>query len=229
MVKEAVIVAGARTAVGKAPRGALRTVRPDDMAAAVLTEVVRRGTETEGLDPAEIEDVVLGCAVPEGEQGFNVARIAALRAGLPASVAGQTVNRFCSSGLQTIAQSAERIMAGFGQCAIAGGTESMSMVQMASSRMAANPALAADWLDQLTGDLSDSPVLELRGMARTLRRWRTQILAWHTTGASNGPAEAVNMLIKKIKRVGHGFRKFSNYRLRVLLYTGGCNWSLLGQ
>ena len=91
------------------------------------------------------------------------------------------------------------------------------------------PDLAAQWLDSLVDDLADSRVPELRGMARTLKRWRQQILAWHTTGASNGPAEAVNMLIKKIKRVGHGFRKFSNYRLRVLLYTGGCNWSLLGQ
>jgi len=95
--------------------------------------------------------------------------------------------------------------------------------------LAADPALAADWLDELTGDLADSLVPELRGMARTLRRWRGQILAWHTTGASNGPAEAVNLLIKKIKRVGHGFRRFAHYRLRVLLYTGGVNWTLLGQ
>jgi acetyl-CoA acyltransferase len=138
-MKEAVIVAAARTAVGKAPRGTLRTTRPDDMAAAVLAEVVRRA---EGLDPVEIEDVVLGCAIPEAEQGSNVARIAALRAGLPDSVAAQTVNRFCSSGLQAIAQSAERIMAGFGQCIVAGGTESMSLVPMGGSRPAPNPALA---------------------------------------------------------------------------------------
>src|SRR5262245_13149203 len=104
MVKEAVIVAAVRTAVGKAPRGTLRTTRPDDMAAAVLTEVVRRA---DALDPAEIEDVVLGCAIPEGAQGYNVARIAALRAGLPTSVAATTVNRLCASGLQAIAQSAE--------------------------------------------------------------------------------------------------------------------------
>ena len=140
-MKEAVIVAGARTAVGKAPRGALRTTRPDDMAAAAIADVVRRA---EGLDPAEIEDVVIGCAIPEGEQGMNVARIAALRAGLPDSVAAQTVNRFCSSGLQTIAQSAERIMAGFGTCVIAGGTESMSMVQIATMRSAPNPTLVAE-------------------------------------------------------------------------------------
>jgi acetyl-CoA acyltransferase len=138
-MKEAVIVAAARTAVGKAPRGTLRSTRPDDMAAAVLSEVVRRA---EGLDPVEIEDVVMGCAIPEGEQGSNVARIAALRAGLPDSIAAQTVNRFCSSGLQAIAQSAERIMAGFGQCILAGGTESMSLVPMGGARPAPNPALA---------------------------------------------------------------------------------------
>jgi transposase len=95
--------------------------------------------------------------------------------------------------------------------------------------LAGDPALAATWLDRLTDDLDESTVRELGGMATTLRRWRSQILAWHTTGASNGPAEAMNLLIKKIKRVGHGFRRFANYRLRVLLYTGGCNWSLLGQ
>jgi acetyl-CoA acyltransferase len=139
MVKEAVIVAARRTAVGKAPRGMLRTTRPDDMAAAAIKAVV---DDVAGkLDPAEIEDVALGCAIPEGEQGFNMARVAALRAGLPESVAGTTVNRFCSSGLQTIAQSAERIMAGFGTAIVAGGAESMSLVQLGASRMAPNPAL----------------------------------------------------------------------------------------
>jgi acetyl-CoA acyltransferase len=139
MVKEAVIVAARRTAVGKAPRGMLRTTRPDDMAAAAIKAVV---DDVAGkLDPAEIEDVALGCAIPEGEQGFNMARVAALRAGLPESVAGTTVNRFCSSGLQTIAQSAERIMAGFGTAIIAGGAESMSLVQLGATRLAPNPAL----------------------------------------------------------------------------------------
>ncbi len=141
MVKEAVIVAGARTAVGKAPRGTLRATRPDDMAAAAIDAVVRQVAGK--LDVAEIEDVVLGCAIPEAEQGFNVARIAALRAGLPDSIPGTTVNRFCSSGLQTIAQSAERIMAGFGTAILAGGTESMSMVQQANGRLAPNPHLIA--------------------------------------------------------------------------------------
>jgi acetyl-CoA acyltransferase len=149
MVKEAVIVAGARTAVGKAPRGTLRATRPDDMAAAALDAVMK---QVEGkLAPEEIEDVVLGCAIPEGEQGFNVARVAALAAGLPDSIPGTTVNRFCSSGLQTIAQSAERIMAGFGTAILAGGTESMSLVQQANGRLAPNPRLMATHPDLYLG------------------------------------------------------------------------------
>ena len=122
-MKEAVIVSGARTAVGRAPRGSLRTARPDDMAGAAIAEALRRA---EGLDPTEVEDVLLGCAITEGTQGLNVARTAAQRAGLPDSVPGQTVNRFCSSGLQTIASAAERIMTGFATTLVAGGTEHMS-------------------------------------------------------------------------------------------------------
>jgi acetyl-CoA acyltransferase len=141
-MKEAVIVSTARTAVGRAKRGSLVTHRPDDMAATVIGEALRRA---EGVEPAMVEDVIIGCAFPEGEQGMNVARIALLRAGLPYSVPGQTVNRFCSSGLQTIALAAERIMAGFGTCIIAGGTESMSMVPMVSNKFAPNPWLAENY------------------------------------------------------------------------------------
>jgi acetyl-CoA acyltransferase len=137
-MKEAVIVAGARTAVGRAPRGTLRASRPDDMAGAAIAEAVRRAG---GLDPAEVEDVLLGCAVTEGTQGLNVARIAAQRAGLPASVPGQTVNRFCSSGLQTIASAAERIMAGFATTIVAGGTEHMSSTPTPPPTFAPNPAV----------------------------------------------------------------------------------------
>jgi acetyl-CoA acyltransferase len=137
-MKEAVIVSGARTAVGRAPRGALRASRPDDMAGAAIAEAVRRA---DGLDPAEVEDVLLGCAVTEGTQGLNVARIAAQRAGLPASVPGQTVNRFCSSGLQTIASAAERIMAGFATTIVAGGTEHMSSTPTPPPTFAPNPAV----------------------------------------------------------------------------------------
>src|SRR5512134_3929625 len=124
-MREAVIVSAVRTAVGKAPRGTLKDTRPDDLAAAAITEAVRR---VPGLEAGAIEDVVLGCALPEAEQGLNVARIAALRAGLPDSVPGVTVNRFCASGLQAIAMAAERIMGGFADVIVAGGTESMSLM-----------------------------------------------------------------------------------------------------
>src|SRR5438067_13097414 len=112
-MNEAVIVAGARTAVGRAPRGTLRATRPDDMAPAVVTEVLRRA---EGRDRQLVEDVIFGCAIPEAEQGMNLGRIAAMRAGLSHRVPGQTVNRFCSSGLQTIALAAQQIMSGMGEC-----------------------------------------------------------------------------------------------------------------
>ena len=122
-MKQAVIVSGARTAVGRAPRGALRAVHPVDMTAAAIGEAMGRA---EGLEKDEIEDVIIGCAMPEGTQGYNVARLSAMRAGLPETVPAQTVNRFCSSGLQTIALAAERIMSGFATTVVAGGTEHMS-------------------------------------------------------------------------------------------------------
>jgi acetyl-CoA acyltransferase len=134
---EAVIVAGLRTAVGKAPRGSLRTTRPDDMAAEVIRALM---VQTPELAPDAIDDVILGCATPEGESGTNVARIASLRAGLPDSVPAVTVNRFCSSGSQTIAMAAERIMAGMAEQIIAGGTESMSLVR-GNNRFRPNPYL----------------------------------------------------------------------------------------
>jgi acetyl-CoA acyltransferase len=141
-VREAVIVSAVRTAVGKAPAGTLSHTRPDDMAAVVIGESLRRA---EPLRPEEIEDVVMGCAYPEGEQGLNVARIASLRAGLPPSVPGMTVNRFCASGLQAIALAAQRILAGEIEVAIAGGTESMSLIPRGGVRYAPNPTLAAEW------------------------------------------------------------------------------------
>ncbi len=141
-MKEAVIVSATRTAVGRARRGTLVNHRPDEMAATVIGEALRRA---EGVEPEMVEDVIMGCAFPEGEQGMNVGRVALLRAGLPHTVPGQTVNRFCSSGLQTIATAAERIMAGFGSCIIAGGTESMSMVPMVSNKFAPNPWLAENY------------------------------------------------------------------------------------
>jgi len=143
-MQDAVIVAAARTAVGKAPNGSLKTVRPDEMAATVIEDVLRRAS---GIDPADIDDVIMGCAMPEAEQGLNVARIASLRAGVPVAASAVTVNRFCSSGLQSIAYAAERIMCGFGQSAIAGGTESMSLVPMGGNKLSPNPTLVDHYPD----------------------------------------------------------------------------------
>ena len=137
----AVIVSAARTAVGKAPRGTLRTTRPEDMAAAVIRAVMERSP---AVDAQDIDDVILGCAMPEAEQGMNVGRIAGLRAGLPVEVPAQTVNRFCSSGLQTIALAAQQIMSGMGEAVIAGGVETMSLVPMSSNKFMANPTLAKE-------------------------------------------------------------------------------------
>src|SRR3954470_5238159 len=131
-MREAVIVSAARTAVGKAPRGALRNVHTADLAATAIKGALERAPQ---LDPKEIDDVILGCAMPEAEQGMNVARIAALRAGLPVETSAMTINRFCSSGLQAIAQAAERIMLGSSEIIVAGGTESMSMVPMGGNKV----------------------------------------------------------------------------------------------
>lgn len=135
---DAVIVTSIRTAVGKAKKGALRDARPDEMAAEVIKAAVER---TPGLKPEAIDDILIGCAMPEAEQGMNVARIAALRSGVPVSVPAATINRFCSSGLQTIAMASERIMAGFADIIIAGGTETMSLVPMGGFKIVPNPHL----------------------------------------------------------------------------------------
>jgi acetyl-CoA acyltransferase len=141
---EAVIVSSVRTPVGRGYKGSLRTTRPDDLAALVIIEALAR---VPGLDPKEIDDVILGCAMPEGEQGMNVARIAALRAGLPVETSAMTVNRFCASGLQAIALAAERIRSGSAQIIIAGGTESMSMVPMGGNKISPNPWLVDHYPD----------------------------------------------------------------------------------
>lgn len=144
-MREAVIVAAARTAVGKSHRGNTRNARSDEMAAVVIQEALR---QTDGkLDPAEIDDVIIGCAYPEGSQGLNFARVIGLRAGLPVDVPGMTVNRFCSSGLQTIAQAAERIIADGADVIIAGGAESMSLVPRGGARRSPNPHLIENEAD----------------------------------------------------------------------------------
>lgn len=137
-MQEAVIVSAMRTAVGKAPRGTLRLTRPEDLAAAVLQESIRR---VPGLSPGEVDDVILGCAFPEAEQGMNVARLAVLRAGWPHTVPAMTVNRFCSSGLEAIALAASRVATGLAQVVVAGGVESMSLVPMGGNRLTPNPYL----------------------------------------------------------------------------------------
>ncbi|HEY2118846.1 MAG TPA: thiolase family protein [Candidatus Acidoferrum sp.] len=141
---EAVIVSSVRTPVGRGYKGSLRTTRPDDLAALVIKEVLAR---VPGLDPKEIDDVIFGCAMPEGEQGMNVARIAALRAGLPVETSAMTVNRFCASGLQAIALAAEQIRSGSAQIIIAGGTESMSLVPMGGNKISPNPWLVDHYPD----------------------------------------------------------------------------------
>jgi acetyl-CoA acyltransferase len=143
-MKDAVIVSALRTAVGKAPRGTLKDTRPDDMAGAVIKTALER---THGLEPDMIEDVILGCAMPEAEQGMNVARQASWLAGVPKESSAVTINRFCSSGLQAIAFAAERIMCGWADCIVAGGTETMSMIPMGGHKIVPNPTLVDTWPD----------------------------------------------------------------------------------
>ncbi len=146
-MKEAVIVSSVRTAIGRAPKGTLKSTRPEYMGTVAVKEAVSRA---KGLDPADIEDVILGCSFPEGEQGMNLGRIVAMQAGFPDSVPGQTVNRFCSSGLQAIALAAERIMCGFADVIVAGGVESMSMVPMGGNKLAPSPVLAESHVEAYT-------------------------------------------------------------------------------
>ena len=140
-MRSAYILAAYRTPGCKAKKGKLKDVRTDDLAATALKGLLERTA----IDPMLVEDVIIGCAFPEGEQGMNMGRIAAMRAGLPYQVPAQTVNRFCSSGLQTIASAAERIMAGFADCIIAGGAESMTLVPLGGNKFSVNPMLGATW------------------------------------------------------------------------------------
>src|SRR6059036_2149532 len=143
-MKEAVIVSAVRTAVGKAPKGTLRDTRPDDLGAAVIKEAIGR---VPGLELTEIEDVIMGCAMPEAEQGMNVARAAAIRAGLPVETSAMTINRFCSSGLQSIAMAADRIKSGGANVIVAGGLETMSMIPMGGHIIRPNPYLVEHYPD----------------------------------------------------------------------------------
>ncbi|HEV7966524.1 MAG TPA: acetyl-CoA C-acyltransferase [Candidatus Acidoferrales bacterium] len=163
-MREAVIVTSVRTPVGKAFKGTLRSTRPDDLAAIAMQEAIRR---VPGLNPSEIEDVVLGCAMPEGEAGMNIARIASQRAGLPPEVPAITINRFCSSGLQAIAMAAERIMLGHAEVILAGGAESMSMIPMGGNKISPNPWLMDHYPDAyLSMGLTAENVAKKYGITR---------------------------------------------------------------
>jgi acetyl-CoA acyltransferase len=143
-MREAVIVSAVRTAVGKAPKGTLRTTRPDEMGGTVIREALAR---VPGLEASEVEDVIMGCAMPEAEQGMNVARAAAIRAGLPVETSAMTINRFCSSGLQSIAMAADRIKSGGAEVIVAGGLETMSMIPMGGHIIRPNPYLVEHYPD----------------------------------------------------------------------------------
>jgi len=163
-MKEVVIVAANRTAVGKAKKGSLAYFRPDDMAGAVIKDLLKRVPQ---LNPLEIDDVILGCAMPEGEQGMNVAKVSAAVAGLPVDIPAMTINRFCSSGLQSIALAAERIMCGFADVIIAGGTETMSLIPMGGNKIVPNPYLVDNYPGfYLSMGLTAEVVAEKYGISR---------------------------------------------------------------
>src|SRR5580658_2464034 len=143
-MREAVVVSAVRTPVGKAPRGTLRTTRPDDLGAVAVKGALARAP---ALDPKTIDDVIIGCAMPEGEQGMNVARVISFRAGLPNEPAAMTVNRYCASGLQSIALAAERIRGGGADVIVAGGTESMSLIPFGGNKISINPWLQQNYPD----------------------------------------------------------------------------------
>jgi len=163
-MREVVLVSSVRTAVGRANKGTLRATRPDELAAIAIKGALERVPQ---LDTKEIEDVILGCAMPEAEQGMNVARVASLRAGLPVEVSAMTVNRFCSSGLQAIAMAAERIAGGAGEMIVAGGTESMSLIPMGGHKISPNPWLVEHYPDSyLSMGLTAERVAQRYGISR---------------------------------------------------------------
>ena len=216
-MREAVIVSAVRTAVGKAPRGTLKDTRPDELAAAAITEAVRR---VAGLAPVEIDDVVMGCALPEAEQGLNVARIAALRAGLPDSVPGQTVNRFCSSGLQAIAIAAEHIMAGFADVIVAGGTESMSLMPgQTGHTFAPNPSLVESWPAVYTSmGLTAENVARTYGISRADQdayAYRSQMRAADAIRRGKFADEIVPLTVKRWEPNGDGRPKSTTVTFQV--------------
>ena len=208
-MSDALIVSAVRTPVGKAPKGSLRSTRPDELAAAVMREAINRAG---GIAAADIEDVIIGCAMPEAEQGLNVARIASLRAGLPVETSAVTINRFCASGLQAIAFAAERIKGGSASAILAGGAESMSLVPMGGNKVAPNPALVDDYPDvYLTTGLvaenhardhhitrEEQDAFALRSHQRAVKAldagtFRDETIAIGAFGADEGPRRDTSM------------------------------------
>jgi acetyl-CoA acyltransferase len=213
--QDAVIVAAARTAVGKARRGGFATVRPDELAAEVIKDLLKRA---EGVQPEDVEDVIMGCAFPEGEQGLNMARLVALRAGLPQSTAGETINRFCSSGLQSIAHAAYQIMAGQADILIAGGVESMSMVPMTGYRFNPNPHFAVECPEAfLNMGLTAENVAEKYGVSRQDQdefALRSNLRAAEAVSSGRFDEEIVPIEVEIVEPDGSGRPKTRSFIVR---------------
>jgi acetyl-CoA acyltransferase len=204
---DAVIVGSLRTAVGKAPRGALKDTRPDDMAGTVIRAVLEA---TPGLEPSAVEDVILGCAMPEAEQGMNVARQASWLAGIPEGTSAVTINRFCSSGLQAIAFAAERVKCGWADCIIAGGTETMSMIPMGGHKIVPNPRLVDTWPDYyLNMGLTAENLARKYGISRAEAdafSLRSHQKALEAIGAGKFKDEIVPLAVKTVELDSKGKR-----------------------
>jgi len=209
IMREAVIVAASRTAVGKSKKGGARYQRSDEMAAAVIRELLRQTEDM--LVPEDIDDVIVGCAMPEGSQGMNTARVIALRAGLPVDVPAQTVNRFCSSGLQTIATAAERIIAGGAETIIAGGVETMSLVPMTGFRMSPNPFMSAEQPEiYMNMGLTAERVAENFGVSRQSQdefAFRSHQRAAAATAAGKFKEEIVPVVFEEVSVGTNGNQK----------------------
>src|SRR4026208_1316893 len=209
-MRDAVIVSAVRTAVGKAPKGTLRTTRPDEMGATVIKEALAR---VPGLEPSEIEDVIMGCAMPEAEQGMNVARAAAIRAGLPVETSAMTINRFCSSGLQSIAMAADRCKSGGAEVIVAGGLETMSMIPMGGHIIRPNPYLVEHYPDfYLTMGLATENVARKFEVSRDEQdefalRSHTRAAAALDAGKFKDETVALNVMLEELDEKGKKQRR----------------------